>query len=79
MKLGNKMNLTTLEQDSLHIALEYSICDYQENLQSLIDNRELYGKDTYVTKPTNEKDIKIARQELKGMQRTLNKLLQEIK
>ena len=67
MKLGNKMNLTTLEKECLKEALEYAICDYEENLNRQIElNFE-------------KSSIKEQRQVLKGMQRTLNKLLQEIK
>jgi len=75
------MKLTKLELESLRMALEYSICDYESNLQFFIDNRELYNTDddTEVNKSVNETDIKIARRELKGMQRVQQKLLQEIK
>ena len=74
------MKLTKLELESLRMALEYSICDYESNLQFFIDNRELYNTDdTEVNKSVNETDIKIARRELKGMQRAQDKLLREMK
>ena len=74
------MKLTKLEQDALRMALEYAICDYQTNLQFFIDNRKFYKyDDTYVEKTANESDIKIARSELKGMQRVQDKLIREIK
>ena len=74
------MKLTQLEQQSLQMALEYAICDYETNLQFLIDQRQYYKEeDTYVSKPCNEEDIRVARQEVKGMQRAFDKLVQEIK
>ena len=74
------MKLTTLEQQSLQMALEYAICDYETNLQFLIDQRQYYKEeDTNVYKPCNEENIRVARQGLKGMQRASDKLLQEIK
>ena len=74
------MKLTKLEQDALRMALEYAICDYETNLQFFIDNRQFYKHDdTYVEKTANESDIKIARSELRGMQRVQDKLLREIK
>ena len=75
------MKLTKLEQESLRTALEYAICDYETNLQFFIDNRQYYkfADETYVEKTINESDIKIARSELKGMQRAQNKLLREMK
>ena len=73
------MKLTKLEQESLRMALEYAICDYETNLQFLIDNRKFYGCEDSVNKSFNESDIKNARREVKGMQRAQDKLLQEIK
>ncbi len=73
------MKLTKLEQESLRMALEYAICDYETNLHFFIDNRKFYGCEDSVNKSLNESDIKIARSELKGMQRAQDKLLREMK
>lgn len=72
------MKLTKLEQDSLRVALEYAICDYESNLNWYIENRELYKHDTSINRAVNEAEIKRARREVKGMQRVQDKLLSEI-
>jgi hypothetical protein len=61
------MKLTKLEKESLREALEYAICDYEENLNSQIEH------------DFEKSSIKQQRQVLKGLQRVQQKLLQEIK
>lgn len=61
------MKLTKLEKESLREALEYAICDYEENLNSQIEY------------DFEKSSIKQQRQVLKGLQRVQQKLLQEIK
>jgi hypothetical protein len=61
------MDLTKLEKQSLRVALEYAICDYETQLDSLIDN-------DYPVK-----DITEQRQLVKGMQRIQTKLLNKLK
>ena len=60
------MQLTPLEKECLREALEYSICDYEENLNTQIE---------YEFEPSS---IKQQRKVLKGLQRIQLKLLQEI-
>ena len=60
------MQLTPLEKECLREALEYSICDYEENLNTQIE---------YEFEPSS---IKQQRKVLKGLQRIKSKLLQEI-
>jgi hypothetical protein len=60
------MQLTPLEKECLREALEYSICDYEENLNTQIE---------YEFEPSS---IKQQRKVLKGLQRIQSKLLQEI-
>ncbi len=72
------MKLTKLEQESLRMALEYAICDYEENLRWHIGNRELYKDDTSINRAVNEAEIKSARKHLKAVERVQDKLLSEI-
>ena len=58
------MKLTKLEKESLREALEYAICDYEENLNSQIEY------------DFEKSSIKQQRQVLKGLQRVQQKLLQ---
>jgi len=60
------MNLTKLEKQSLRVALEYAICDYETQLESLIDN-------DYPLE-----DITEQRQLVKGMQRVQTKLTNQL-
>ncbi len=60
------MQLTPLEKECLREALEYSICDYEENLIAQIE---------YDFEPSS---IKQQRKILNGLQRIQSKLLQEI-
>ena len=60
------MQLTPLEKECLREALEYSISDYEENLNTQIE---------YEFEPSS---IKEQRKVLKGLQRIQSKLLQEI-
>ena len=60
------MNLTKLEKQSLRVALEYAICDYKTQLESLIDN-------DYPLE-----DITEQRQLVKGMQRVQTKLTNQL-
>ena len=62
------MNLTKIEKQCLRVALEYSICDYETQLASLIDNDY-----------SNKEDIAEQRQLVKGMQRIQTKLLNQQK
>lgn len=60
------MYLTKLEKQSLRVALEYAICDYETQLESLIDN-------DYPLE-----DITEQRQLVKGMQRVQTKLTNQL-
>jgi len=60
------MKLTKLEMACLEIALEYSTCDYEECLKSMIEN------------DFSKSEIKEQRQVLKGMKRVQEKLWKEI-
>ena len=60
------MDLTKLEKQSLRVALEYAICDYETQLESLIDN-------DYPLE-----DITEQRQLVKGMQRVQTKLTNQL-
>ena len=60
------MRLTKLEKNCLRIALQYSISDYETNLEDMV----VYGFDA--------EDIKDQRQLVKGMQRVQTKLLKEV-
>lgn len=60
------MKLTTLEKECLREALEYAICDYEENL-----NRQ-------IELDFSKSSIKEQRQVLKGMQRVQVKLLKGV-
>lgn len=72
------MKLTKLELESLRMALEYAICDYEENLRWHIGNRELYEDYTSVDRAINEAEIKSARRHLNAVRRVQDKLLVEI-
>ena len=61
------MKLTKLEKNCLRVALEYSISDYETNLEEMV---LYYG--------FNAEDIKEQRQLVKGMQRIQAKLLKEV-
>ena len=61
------MKLTELEKNCLRVALQYSISDYETNLEEMVS----YGFDA--------EDIKDQRQLVKGMQRIQTKLLNELK
>jgi len=63
---GSVMYLTKLEKQSLRVALEYAICDYETQLESLIDN-------DYPLE-----DITEQRQLVKGMQRVQTKLTNQL-
>ena len=60
------MKLTTLEKECLREALEYAICDFEENL-----NRQ-------IELDFEKSSIKEQRQVLKGMQRVQVKLLKGV-
>jgi hypothetical protein len=60
------MQLTKLEKKCLREALEYAICDYEENLNSQIEY------------DFEKSSIKQQRQVLKGLQRVQAKLLKEV-
>jgi hypothetical protein len=60
------------------MALEYAICDYEENLRWYIGNRELYKDDTSINRAINEAEIKSARRHLNAVQRVQDKLLSKI-
>jgi|TARA_B110000211_G_C13927365_1_gene485590 hypothetical protein len=60
------MQLTKLEKKCLGEALEYAICDYEENLIHQIEY------------DFEKSSIKEQRQVLKGMQRVQAKLLKEV-
>ena len=60
------MQLTKLEKKCLKEALEYAICDYEENLNSQIEY------------DFEKSSIKQQRQVLKGLQRVQAKLLKEV-
>lgn len=60
------MQLTKLEKKCLREALEYAICDYEENLMHQIEH------------DFEKSSIKEQRQVLKGMQRVQAKLLKEV-
>ena len=62
------MRLTELEKNCLRVALQYSISDYETNLEEMV---LYYGFDA--------KDIKEQRQLVRGMQRIQTKLLNEFK
>lgn len=61
------MKLTKLEKNCLRVALEYSISDYETNLEEMV---LYYG--------FNAEDIKEQRQLVRGMQRIQTKLLKEV-
>ena len=61
------MRLTKLEKNCLHVALEYSISDYETNLEEMV---LYYGFDA--------KSVKEQRQLVRGMQRIQTKLLKEV-
>lgn len=60
------MKLTKLEKECLREALEYAICDYEENLYTQIEY------------DFEKSSIKQQRQVLKGLQRVQAKLLEVI-
>ena len=60
------MKFTDLEKNCLQVALQYSISDYETNLEEMVS----YGFDA--------EEIKDQRQMVKGMQRVQKKLLKEI-
>ena len=63
------MNLTKLEKECLRVALEYSICDYEENLKSIV---------SYGSPLVNAEEIKRQRQLVNGMQRVQTKLTNQL-
>ena len=63
------MNLTKLEKECLRVALEYSICDYEENLKSIV---------SYGSSLVNAEEIKRQRQLVNGMQRVQTKLTNQL-
>jgi len=63
------VNLTKLEKECLRVALEYSICDYEENLKSIV---------SYGSSLVNAEEIKRQRQLVNGMQRVQTKLTNQL-